>query len=117
MIACKDADIEYLVNSSPNRYYVTPDNLVYYGCAHWVIKHLLEQNEFKQLSWTVFCANFLPTNNLLPSIRCLQKNEANGPVPLLVDEAASNAIIDPQDIGEAAARVLFLDDSSPRFRK
>ena len=117
LIACKNAGIEYLVKLSTNIHYVTPDNPVYYERAHWAIEHLLEQNEFKQLNWTALRANFFTNTILLPSIHWLQKNKTEGPVPFLVDEEAPNAIIDPQDVGEAAAQLLSLEDPSPHFRK
>ena len=58
LVECKDAGIKYLVKLSTNIHYITPDNPVYYGRAHWAIENLLEQNEFKQLNWTVLRANY-----------------------------------------------------------
>ncbi|CAF0876499.1 unnamed protein product [Adineta steineri] len=55
IVECKLAKINYLVKLSTNIHYVTPDNPVYYGRAHWAAEHLLEQNEFKQLNWTITC--------------------------------------------------------------
>ena len=117
LVACKDAGVEYLVKLSTNIHYVTPDNPVYYGRTHWAIENLLEQSAFKKLNWTALRANFFANTILLPSIDWLQKNKTDSPMPLLVDEEAPVAIIDAQDVGEAAAKLLALDDPSPHYSK
>jgi uncharacterized protein YbjT (DUF2867 family) len=116
LIECKAAKIAYLVKLSTNIHYVTPDNPVYYGRVHWAVENLLEQKEFRELNWTVLRANYF-ANSILPSIYWLKKNKTNDPVPLMYDENAPVAIINPQDIGEAAARLLSLNDPSPHFGK
>ncbi len=117
LVACKAAKIEYLVKLSTNIHFVTPDNPIYYGRAHWAIENLLEQNEFRQLNWTVLRANFFVVTLILPSIEWLKKNKTNDPMPILLDEESPVAIIDPQDIGEVAAKLLTLDEPSPHFGK
>jgi uncharacterized protein YbjT (DUF2867 family) len=117
LVACKAAGIKYLVKLSTNIHYVTPDNPVYYGRTHWAIENLLEQNEFKQLSWTVLRANYFTNLPVSPAIDWLKNNKTNDPMPFMLDEETPVAFIDPQDVGEAAAKLLTLDDPSPHFRK
>ena len=117
LVACKAAKIEYLVKLSTDIHWVKPDSPVYYGRAHWAIENLLEQNEFRQLNWTSLRANFFINTIVLPSILWLKKNNTNDPMPVLLDEEAPTAFIDPKDVGEAAAKLLSLDDPSPHFKK
>jgi uncharacterized protein YbjT (DUF2867 family) len=117
LIECKAAQIEYLVKLSTNMHYLTPNNSVYYGRAHWAIENLLEQNKFKQLNWTVLRANYFVGTLVIPTIEWLKKNKTNEPMPMLLDEKAPVAIINPQDIGEAVAKLLTLDDPSTHFGK
>jgi uncharacterized protein YbjT (DUF2867 family) len=117
LVECKTAKVEYLVKLSTNIHYVTPDNPVYYGRVHWAIENLLEQKEFKQLNWTVLRANYFVGTFVLPAIEWLKKNKTNEPMPMLLDEDSPVAIINPQDIGEAAAKLLIIDDPSIHFGK
>ncbi|CAF1057919.1 unnamed protein product [Adineta steineri] len=117
IVECKLAKINYLVKLSTNIHYVTPDNPVYYGRAHWAVEHLLEQNEFKQLNWTVLRANYFMNSLILPALGWLKQKNTNDPLPLMLDEHAPIAMIDPQDIGEVAAKLLSLEDPSSHFRK
>lgn len=117
LIAYKQAKIEYVVKLSTNIHYVTPDNSVYYGRAHWAIEHLLEQNEFKQLNWTSLRANYFVNTSVLASIQWFKKYKTSRPMPLLLDEDSPVAIINPKDVGEAAAKLLGLDDPTSHFRK
>ncbi len=117
LVACKAAKIDYLVKLSTNIHYVTPDNPVYYGRVHWAIENLLEQNEFRQLNWTVLRANYFVGHLVLPSIEWLKKNKTNDAMPMVLDEESPVAIINPKDVGEAAAKLLSLDDPSPHFGK
>jgi uncharacterized protein YbjT (DUF2867 family) len=117
LVECKAAKIEYLVKLLTDIHYLTPDNSVYYGRAHWAIENLLEQNEFKQLNWTVLRANYFVGTLVLPTIEWLKKNKTNEPLPMLLDEESPVAIINPQDIGEAVAKLLTLEDPSTHFGK
>jgi len=117
LIACKAAEVQYLVKLSTNIHYVTPDNPVYYGRVHWAIENLLEQNEFSQLNWTVLRANYFVSSIVLPCIEWLKRNKTTDPMPFVLDENAPIAIINPQDVGEAAAKLLSLNDPSAHYRK
>ncbi|CAK9188795.1 unnamed protein product [Sphagnum troendelagicum] len=117
LIACKAAKIEYLVKLSTDIHFIGPDSFIYYGRSHWAIENLLEQPEFRQLNWTVLRANFFIGTIISTSIDWLKKNKTNDPMPLLLDEKAPVALIDPEDVGEAAAKLLALNDPSPHYEK
>ncbi len=117
LVECKAAKIEYLVKLSTDIHYLTPDNSVYYGRTNWAIENLLEQKEFKQLNWTILRANYFVGTLVLPTIELLKKNKTNEPLPMLLDEESPVAIINPQDIGEAAAKLLTIDDPSTHYGK
>jgi uncharacterized protein YbjT (DUF2867 family) len=117
LIACKAAKVKYLVKLSTNIHFLTPDNPIYYGRSHWAIENLLEQTEFKQLNWTVLRANYFMGLLISPAIDWLKKNKTNDPMPLLLDEESPVAIINPDDVGEAAAKLLALDDPSTHYGK
>ena len=117
LTACKAAKVKYLVKLSTNIHFIGPDSPIYYGRSHWAIENLLEQTEFKQLNWTVLRANFFIGTLLSFTIDLLKKNKTNDPIPLILDEGSPVALINPDDVGEAAAKLLALDDPSPHFGK
>jgi uncharacterized protein YbjT (DUF2867 family) len=117
LIESKAAKIQYLVKLSTNIHVIGPDSPTYYGRSHWAIENLLEQTEFNSLNWTVLRANAFMGFFVFPSIELLKKNKTNDPILFLIDKDAPVAMINPDDIGEAAAKLLALDDPSPHFRK
>jgi uncharacterized protein YbjT (DUF2867 family) len=117
LIECKAAKVQYLIKLSTNMHFIGPDSPIYYGRSHWAIENLLEQTEFKSLNWTVLRANYFTGTLILPSLEWFKKNQTNHPLPILLDRNASVAFISPDDIGEAAAKLLALDDPSLHFGK
>jgi len=117
LIACKTAKVDYLVKLSTNIHFIRPDSHIYYGRSHWAIENLLEQTEFRQLNWTVLRANVFISTLISPSVDWLKKNKTNGPIPVLLDEKSPIALVDPKDVGEAAAKLLALDDPFPHYEK
>ena len=118
LVACKASKtIQYLVKLSTNPHYIAPDHPIYYGRIHWALEHMLQENEFKQqLHWTILRANVFADPILFSSIGAW-KNEKDKPMTLLLDEHAPLAFVNPDDVGEVAAKLLSLPDPSVHFHK
>ena len=117
LLECKAAKIQYLVKLSTNIHFIGPDSPIYYGRSHWASETLLEQPEYKSLNWTVLRANYFTGTLLFPSLELFKKNQTIQPLPILLDRNAPVALINPDDVGEAAGKLLALDDPSLHFGK
>lgn len=118
LIACRDAKVEYLVKLSTNGPFIAPDSPIYYGRSHWAVEQLLWEPEFSSMPSTILRANVFINSLVQPSISFIRENfQAGGAadrpsVRLLMSKDAPVALVDPKDVGAAAAALLALPDPS-----
>jgi len=94
---------------------MSPTNHVWYGRAHWAIENLLSQPEFQGLAFTSLRPNFFTMSYLSGAaefVREFRKTGQQTTLSVVPDENVPVAMIDPEDVGQAAARLLALDDFS-----
>jgi uncharacterized protein YbjT (DUF2867 family) len=115
-VALLNAGVKYVVKLSTSVGYLSPNNPVAYGRAHWAIENLLSQPEFEKLQWTSLQPNIFTNMSLAPVVNWIQEYQKTGiqqPLGLTFAADIGAAFIDPEDIGELAAHLLALEDPSP----
>lgn len=109
------AGVEYVVRISTTAANVRPDSKAYYPRTHWAIETMLSSPEFKNLQWTSLQPNVFSPLYLSPAaewIKIYRKEGKKEVLRLMASADAPVGIIDPDDVGAVAARLLFLEDPS-----
>lgn len=114
-LAALRAGVQYVVRISTTAPNVRPDCPAYYARTHWAIETLLSSPEFGALKWTSLQPNGF-TNFFLASAAALinqyRKTGKQDPLRLAASADAPVGIINPDDVGVFAARLLCEDDPS-----
>ncbi|KAJ5378463.1 hypothetical protein N7509_011582 [Penicillium cosmopolitanum] len=109
------AGVQYVVRISTTAANVRPDCPAYYPRQHWAIEALLGSLEFKNLHWTSLQPNIFSTLIMSPAAELIKNYRKTGEqdtLRLMLAEDAPVGIIDPYEIGVAAAHLLSQDDTS-----
>lgn len=115
LVNCLRAGVKYLVRISTTDPNVVPDTVIYYPRAHWALEMMLSQPEFRALQWTSLRPNgFFNTfsGSAVPFIQQYRQNEKQSTLRIPINEDTPTGLIDPYDVGIAAAHLLALDDVS-----
>lgn len=112
-IAALNAGVKYVVRISTTAANVRPDCKAYYPRAHWAIEALLSSPEFTDLQWTSLQPNVFSQVYLSSAAEFIKQHRISGKrdvLQLMASEDAPVAIIDPDDVGTVAARLLSQED-------
>ncbi|KAK8097393.1 hypothetical protein PG984_016532 [Apiospora sp. TS-2023a] len=117
LLAALRAGVEYVVRISTTAPNVRPDCDTYYARTHWAIETMLETPEFDKLKWTSLQPNVFSALAFHSMGLFVQKFRETGgkqdePLRLLADPESPIGIIDADDIGPMAARLLLHEDLS-----
>lgn len=111
-----NAGVKYVVRISTTAANVRPDCPAYYPRQHWAIEALLGSPEFSNhLQWTSLQPNIFSPLILSPAAELIKNYRKTGEqdtLRLLLSEDAPVGIIDPDEVGAIAARLLSQDDPS-----
>jgi uncharacterized protein YbjT (DUF2867 family) len=77
-VALLNAGVKYVVKVSTSVGYLSPNNPVAYGRAHWAIENLLSQPEFEKLKWTSLQPNIFTNLTLAPVVNWIQEYQKTG---------------------------------------
>lgn len=114
-VAALNSGVKYIVRISTTAANVRPDCKAYYPRSHWAIEALLSSPEFKALQWTslqpnVFSPLFLSSAaELIKQYRNTGKQDT---LSLIASADAPVGIIDPDEVGVIAAKLLLQEDPS-----
>ncbi|KAK8084044.1 hypothetical protein PG996_002825 [Apiospora saccharicola] len=116
LLAALRAGVEYVVRISTTAPNVRPDCDAYYARTHWAIETMLETPAFDKLKWTslqpnVFSALAFTSMGLFVK-KYRETGKQDEPLRLLADLDSPIGIIDADDIGPIAARLLLHEDLS-----
>ncbi|KAJ8107858.1 hypothetical protein OPT61_g8576 [Boeremia exigua] len=114
-LAALRAGVKYVVRISTTAANVRPDCDAYYPRTHWAIETMLESPAFDALQWTSLQPNVFSNYWLGPSaelIKNVRSGKKQGTLRLMASPDAPVGIIDPQEVGIFAARLLLLQHVS-----
>lgn len=118
LVAALRAGVEYVVRISTTGPNVRPDCDAYYARTHWAIETMLSTPEFENLKWTSLQPNAFSALALYSMGLFVKKYRETGgkgqdePLRLLANADAPIGIVDADDIGPIAARLLLHEDLS-----
>lgn len=121
LLAARRAGVEYVVRISTTAPNVRPDCDAYYARTHWAIETLLESPAFAGLQWTSLRPNAFSALAFYTMGRYVQSyrdtgGKPDGPLRVLADPDAPIGVVDADDIGLIAARLLLHEDPSVHHR-
>ncbi|KAK8054890.1 hypothetical protein PG993_000117 [Apiospora rasikravindrae] len=121
LVAALRAGVEYVVRISTTAGNVRPDCDAYYARTHWAIEEMLSTPVFEPLKWTSLQPNAFSALAFFTAGLFVKKyRESSGkqdePLRLLADPDAPIGIIDADDIGPIAARLLVHADPTVHNR-
>ncbi len=115
-LALLQSGVQYVVRISTTAPNVRPDYPAYYARQHWAIEAMLDTPEFGTLQWTSLQPNGFTSFVMQSSadfIKQYRKTGKQDTLRLSGSRDAPAGIVDPDDVGAVAARLLSLDDPSP----
>ena len=115
-LALLQAGVQYVVRISTTAANVRPDCPAYYARQHWAIEAMLDTPEFGALQWTSLQPNGFTNFVMQPVAEFIKQYRKTGKQDTLRLSGSPDAlvgIVDPDDVGAVAARLLSLDDPSP----
>ncbi|KAK4031560.1 hypothetical protein C8A01DRAFT_41994 [Parachaetomium inaequale] len=118
-LAALQAGVQYVVRISTAAASVRPDSDAYYPRSHWAIEALLGSPEFQALQWTSLQPNLFTNYCLAPAaefIKHYRKTGKQDTLRLMLSEDGPVGIIDPDEVGTFAARLLCAEDPSVHNR-
>lgn len=113
---CLRAGVKYVVRISTIAAVVRSDALGYYQRAHWAIESILSSPPYKKLGWTSLQPHIFLPMVFAPAVDFIKeyrKTGEQGKLALFVDESKPAALIDPDDVGRAAAHLIASNDFLP----
>ena len=119
-VNCLRAGVEYVVRISTTANAVRPDSIAYYQRAHWAIESVLDSPAFEKLGWSSLQPHIFIPMILAPAAEFVEEYRKTGKqtkLSLFVNESMPAGLIDPDDVGRAAAHLIAADDISPYNRK
>jgi uncharacterized protein YbjT (DUF2867 family) len=120
LISMLEVGVKYLVRISTVHEYVKPSSPIYYGRTHWAIEETLAQPEFEAMQWTSLRPNVFANMAFMSALFWLQEYQQTGvqkPLSLLMGNEDRVAVLEPDDVGEIAARLLAVSDPSTHNKK
>ncbi|KAK7941529.1 uncharacterized protein PG986_013916 [Apiospora aurea] len=121
LLAALRAGVEYVVRISTTAGNVRPDCDAYYARTHWAIETMLSTPAFEPLKWTSLQPNAFSALAFFTAGLFVKKYRETGrqdePLRLLADPDAPIGIIDADDIGPIAARLLLHADPAAHNRR
>jgi uncharacterized protein YbjT (DUF2867 family) len=112
-LAALQAGVQYVVRISTSAATVRPDSEAYYPRSHWAIEAMLGSPEFQALQWTSLQPNLF-TNYCLDSaaefIKHYRETGKQDTLRLILSEDGPVGIIDPDEVGTFAARLLCAEN-------
>ncbi|KAK8087661.1 hypothetical protein PG997_002622 [Apiospora hydei] len=122
LLAALRAGVEYVVRISTTAGNVRPDCDAYYARTHWAIEAMLSTPAFEPLKWTSLQPNAFSTLAFFTAGMFVKKYRETGgkqdePLRLIADPDAPIGIIDADDIGPIAARLLLHADPAAHERR
>ncbi|KAF9546855.1 hypothetical protein EC957_009307 [Mortierella hygrophila] len=120
LVAALAAGVKYIVKLSTNLCFIDPTSPVYYGRTHWAVEELLSTPEYGDVMWTALRPNVFTSSFLGNAVGWIREYRETGTQTCLNVIPAADvpiALIDPVDVGRAAAALLALPDPSPHNRK
>jgi uncharacterized protein YbjT (DUF2867 family) len=112
-IAALNAGVKYVVRISTTAANVRPDSKAYYPRSHWAIETMLSSPEFASLQWTSLQPNIFTNFYLFAAaefIKNYRKTGKQDTLRLIASADAPVGIIDPDEVGVIAARLLLQED-------
>lgn len=110
-----EAGLKYVVRVSTAAMSIVPDSKLPHGRMHWAIENLLGQPEFARLQWTSLQPNIFTGMALSSAVDWVKKYHETGlqtPFRFSLAADAGVAMINPADVGVAAAHLLVQADPS-----
>lgn len=115
-LALLQSGVQYVVRISTTAANVRPDCPAYYARQHWAIEAMLDTPEFGALQWTSLQPNGFTTFLIPPAAEFIKQYRKTGKQDSLRLAASPDAlvgVVDPDDVGAVAARLLSLQDPGP----
>jgi uncharacterized protein YbjT (DUF2867 family) len=112
-VAALNAGVKYVVRISTTAANVRPDFKAYYTRSHWAIETMLSSPEFASLQWTSLQPNIFTNFWLSTAVELIKNYRKTGKQDTLRLVASADAlvgIIDPDEVGAIAARLLLHED-------
>jgi uncharacterized protein YbjT (DUF2867 family) len=119
-VNCLRAGVKYVVRISTTANAVRPDSIAYYQRAHWAIESVLSSPAFEKLGWSSLQPHIFLPMILAPAAEFIKEYRKTGKqtkLSLFVNENTPAGLIDPDDVGRAAAHLIASDDFSPYDHK
>ncbi|KAL5338224.1 NmrA-like family protein [Aspergillus crustosus] len=115
-LALLQAGVKYVVRISTTAAFVRPDSTAYYPRAHWAIEALLAAPEFKSLHWTSLQPNIFGPYFLSSAAEFIKEYRKTGRadtvLKMLASEDGAVGVIDADEVGVFAARLLVQEDTT-----
>lgn len=114
-LAALNAGVKYVVRISTTAANVRPDSIAYYPRSHWAIETMLSTPEFSALHWTSLQPNVFSQFYLATAAELIKKYRETGEQETLRLVASADGpvgIIDSDEVGVVAARLLVQEDSA-----
>ncbi|KAI4767614.1 NAD(P)-binding protein [Aureobasidium sp. EXF-3400] len=119
-VNCLRAGVKYVVRISTTANAVRPDSIAYYQRAHWAIESVLSSPPYDKMGWSSLQPHIFLPMILAPAAEFIKEYRKTGKqtkLSLFVNEHTPAGLIDPDDVGRAAARLIASDDFSPYDHK
>lgn len=114
--ALLEANVEYVVRISTFGPYIGPASPVFYGRSHWVVETMLQTPAFESLKVTSLRPNVFSTavlGSVAHAISTYRSTDQMDTLKVTAGEDGEVTLVDPDDVGTAAGRLLALADRSP----
>jgi uncharacterized protein YbjT (DUF2867 family) len=119
-VNCLRAGVKYVVRISTTANAVRPDSIAYYQRAHWAIESVLSSPAFERLGWSSLQPHIFLPMILAPAAEFIKEfrlTSKQGKLCLFTNESMPAGLIDPDDVGRAAAHLIASDNFSPYDHK
>lgn len=115
-VNCLRAGVKYVVRISTTSHCVRSDSIAYYQRAHWAIEAVLSSPPYEKLGWTSLQPNGFSTMLLWSAADFARTYRKTGKQPGALSMLASKdtpiGLVDPSEVGKAAAYLVGSDDFS-----
>lgn len=119
-VNCLRAGVKYVVRISTTANAVRSDSIAYYQRAHWAIESLLSSPPYEEMGWTSLQPHIFLPMILAPAAEFIKEYRKTGKqqkLALFMNTSMPAGLIDPDDVGRAAAHLIASDDFSPYDHK
>jgi uncharacterized protein YbjT (DUF2867 family) len=115
LVAMLYAGVEYVVRISTTHEVVSAATKVFYARTHWAIETMLSSPEFSAMQWTSLQPNVFINAFLDGPAQWVRDFKASGeqkPLEIILGKEDAVAILDPNDVGGVAAKLLAAGDTN-----